>query len=437
MKCPICDAANPQDATSCCRCGFAFTVAVHAWSPLTPGESQRPLGESPSPGESAFFSTPPLSAGAHLDLAYSYEDRGDYEPALVEVDRALQAESGLAEAHNLRGLLLEELDRNDEALAAYRMAVQLDPNFGEAVENLNSLAEELRQQAAAPPREEAQGRGKETGWKAQLTTLEGVPSVSRGWKIVLAPVFFYLMVGTGALFLVSELEKLVYRLGHAVRAPGLSDGSATEWHTKDLRLVIAFPIVVPLLVVWNVLLLLWDGVSAVGRGISAVATRIWLGVKTVATWLADRLSRAWTWFSRGAQQIAAGIAGAVAALWYLVTGPIVAVWRVLVQAASTIWHWIAAGVALLWESLVSAFAAAWTWIAGAVSKLWGWILRPFKALWHLLGRASSAVWIWLAAAITAVCRFIAKPLKAMGRWVVQAAGMLLNSLVALLSVVGR
>ena len=97
---------------------------------------------------------PSLSAGAYLDLAYAYEDRSNYEPALVEVDRALQAESGLAEAHNLRELLLEELDRNDEALAAYRMAVQIDPNFGEAAENLSSLEEELRQPAEAPPRED-------------------------------------------------------------------------------------------------------------------------------------------------------------------------------------------------------------------------------------------------------------------------------------------
>ena len=78
-----------------------------------------------------------------------------------------------------------------------------------------------------------------------------------GWKIVLAPVFFYLMVGTGALLLIYELEKLVYGLGHSVHAPGLSDRSATEWHTKDLRLVVAFPIVMPILAVWNGLLLLW------------------------------------------------------------------------------------------------------------------------------------------------------------------------------------
>ena len=219
------------------------------------------------------------------------------------------------------------------------------------------------------------------------------------------------MVGTGALLLIYELEKLVYGLGHTVRAPGLSNRSATEWHTKDLRLVVAFPIVMPILAVWNGLLLLWGGLCAAGRGISVVATRVWLGARTAATWLADRLSRAWTLFSRWAHRIAAGIAGVVAALWHLVTGPIIAVWRVLVQAASTIWHWITAGVARIWESLVFAFAAARIWIADVVSKLWAWILRPFKALWHLIGRVSSAVWIWLAAAITAVWIFITKPVE--------------------------
>ena len=335
--------------------------------------------------------------------------------------------------------------------------------------NLSSLEDELRQPAETPPREDLHVHGKETGWKTQLTTLEGVPSVSRGWKIVLAPVFFYLMVGTGALFLVYELEKLVYRLGHAVRAPGLSDGSATEWHTKDLRLVIAFPIVVPILAIWNLLLLFWDGVSAAGRGISAVATRIWLSVKAFSTWLAEQLSRAWAWINRWVQRIAAGIAGVIAALWHMVTRPIVAVWRWLIRTASRAWHWFAAGVALVWGSLVAAFTTAGRWLTGVLRTLWNWITRPIVAVWHwlvravraawrllaagvalvweslvfafaatrngsltpsehfwggffgrsdalshLIGRVSSAVWIWLAAAISAVWIVITKPLMAIG-----------------------
>ena len=49
------------------------------------------------------------------------------------------------------GLGLEELDRIDEALAAYRMAVQIDPSFAEAAENLSSLEEELRPPTEARP----------------------------------------------------------------------------------------------------------------------------------------------------------------------------------------------------------------------------------------------------------------------------------------------
>ncbi len=113
-------------------------------------------------------------------------------------------EPDLAEAHNLRGIILDELDRNDDALDAYQKAVKCDPNFAEAAENLRGLEAELQAPAERPPQEEVQGRGRETGWKTQLTALEGVPTVSRGWKIVLAPVFFYLLVGTGALFLIYE-----------------------------------------------------------------------------------------------------------------------------------------------------------------------------------------------------------------------------------------
>ena len=205
-------------------------------------------------------------ANSHLDRAYAYEDQKKYRRALVEVERAIDAAPDLAEAHNLRGILLEKQQRKDEALAAYQLAVELDPAFVEAGENLSELSDELRQQ------EEAAGPGQETDWKSQLTAHEGMPTVSRGWKIVLAPVFLYLLAGTGVLFLVYELERLAYALAYAVEAPGMDDEAATEWHTKDLRFVIAFPFVAPVLGLRGVALLLWATLSALGRGISIAFT---------------------------------------------------------------------------------------------------------------------------------------------------------------------
>lgn len=94
--------------------------------------------------------------GAHeaLEHAYAYRDRGELGDALHALqacDAALALDPDLAEAHNLRGMLLEDLDRGSEALAAYREAVRLDPGLVEAQENLREAEEELGGQEGAGP----------------------------------------------------------------------------------------------------------------------------------------------------------------------------------------------------------------------------------------------------------------------------------------------
>ena len=56
---------------------------------------------------------------------------------------ALALDPLLADAHNLRGLALEELDRPGAASEAYRQALDLDPNFAEARDNWLELEAEL------------------------------------------------------------------------------------------------------------------------------------------------------------------------------------------------------------------------------------------------------------------------------------------------------
>jgi tetratricopeptide (TPR) repeat protein len=83
----------------------------------------------------------------HLDLANSCEERGELEGALRECDAAIAIDLSLAEAHNLRGIVLEELGRDEEAALAYREAVRLAPDFTEAAENLSELESESKCQA--------------------------------------------------------------------------------------------------------------------------------------------------------------------------------------------------------------------------------------------------------------------------------------------------
>ncbi|MFL7793662.1 MAG: RDD family protein [Anaerolineae bacterium] len=76
-------------------------------------------------------------AGKHLDQAYTSWEANDFESALRECELAIQIAPDLAQAHNLRGVILEDQGRREEAIAAYREAVRLDPNLRDAKQNLS------------------------------------------------------------------------------------------------------------------------------------------------------------------------------------------------------------------------------------------------------------------------------------------------------------
>jgi tetratricopeptide (TPR) repeat protein len=100
------------------------------------------------------YSDPLAEARQHLEQAYAYEERDEFENALRECELAIQLAPGLAELHNLRGIVLEELGRKREAIAAYREAVRLDPAFREAQENLSEAEAELREERQESPKVE-------------------------------------------------------------------------------------------------------------------------------------------------------------------------------------------------------------------------------------------------------------------------------------------
>lgn len=88
---------------------------------------------------------PELAARAqqHLSQAYIYEETEEFDKALQECEAALELDPYLADAHNLRGILLEQLGHNLEAFKAYQQAIRLDPNFSEAKDNLAALKAEF------------------------------------------------------------------------------------------------------------------------------------------------------------------------------------------------------------------------------------------------------------------------------------------------------
>jgi Flp pilus assembly protein TadD len=87
---------------------------------------------------------PYQEAVQYLDYAYSLEQESNSRAALYACEDAIRRVAPfLAEAYNLRGVLLEQMDRNEEALAVYRLALALKPNFAEAADNLVALEAEL------------------------------------------------------------------------------------------------------------------------------------------------------------------------------------------------------------------------------------------------------------------------------------------------------
>jgi tetratricopeptide (TPR) repeat protein len=86
----------------------------------------------------------PDTANSSLELAYGLQHDESYPEALEACDAAIErARCLLADAYNLRGIVLEELDRPDDAEEAYRTALEIDPSFQEAADNLRDLEADL------------------------------------------------------------------------------------------------------------------------------------------------------------------------------------------------------------------------------------------------------------------------------------------------------
>jgi Flp pilus assembly protein TadD len=63
----------------------------------------------------------------------------DRQAALREIELALELNPEDAESHNLRGNILVELGRPQEAAQAYRRALEIDPLNSSALLNLQAL----------------------------------------------------------------------------------------------------------------------------------------------------------------------------------------------------------------------------------------------------------------------------------------------------------
>ncbi len=72
---------------------------------------------------------PPVEAIAHLRQAYKYRSQGEFEAAFSECEEAISLASDWADAHYLKGLLLQSTGNKTEADDAFLRAGRLDSSF--------------------------------------------------------------------------------------------------------------------------------------------------------------------------------------------------------------------------------------------------------------------------------------------------------------------
>jgi len=71
-------------------------------------------------------------------------DLNRHEEALASYDMAIKHNPTYSAAYNNRGACLEKLNRLDEALAAYDMAIKHNPKYSVAINNRKILLEKLK-----------------------------------------------------------------------------------------------------------------------------------------------------------------------------------------------------------------------------------------------------------------------------------------------------
>ena len=86
---------------------------------------------------------PPSEVQDALEQVYFLEAEGNLEEALHQCNSVLRSAATMAEAHNLRAIILEQLGNQEEALEAYKTAIHLDSHLDDARKNLLELEEEI------------------------------------------------------------------------------------------------------------------------------------------------------------------------------------------------------------------------------------------------------------------------------------------------------
>jgi len=112
LHCPNCGKNISDNDNLCPHCG------INLDAPLEKAELEALVRQCLEKAEKA------LESGRNL------------KDALASCNQAIEYAPESAEAHNMRGLILDAMGKTDESILAYQEAIRLNPDFTEAKENL-------------------------------------------------------------------------------------------------------------------------------------------------------------------------------------------------------------------------------------------------------------------------------------------------------------
>jgi tetratricopeptide (TPR) repeat protein len=181
-----------------------------------------------------------------LEKARKAVDGGsNLRAALQAIEQALEYVPESAEAHNLRGLLLDNLELPREAIQEYREAVRLQPEYQEAKENLANAEEEIRKPShrkpSAPPSSGRahhpsviqEDRNDDTGLRDQITSSMQLKTDEELTQILEENDH---EEWTGTAFEVAR-QILIQRTGRLPEPPSPLEGKPAEWDAVDWQSV--------------------------------------------------------------------------------------------------------------------------------------------------------------------------------------------------------
>jgi len=129
--CPNCGTPLINSDNFCTKCGTPKRDGIVEQAPLanSAGASSVPASPGQPSGKNGL-------AEKYFAQAYDYDQNSEYRKSLDACDKAIELAPDWSDAHNLRGVILENMGCLDEAISEYRAAIRLEPADEDARENL-------------------------------------------------------------------------------------------------------------------------------------------------------------------------------------------------------------------------------------------------------------------------------------------------------------